>query len=85
MAKYRGELKGNRGGVTRLGTERSGITGHVYSWTFGIRATIHPDPEDRNKDLAVIEITRGGGMGGTVKVLKTLRVNTDGSFEGVER
>lgn len=37
MSRFYASIKGSRGEATRQGTPKSGITGHVRGWDFGIK------------------------------------------------
>lgn len=37
MARFYGEIQGNRGSATRMGSETSGFTAHIRGWDVGVR------------------------------------------------
>lgn len=45
MAHFRGELKGARGKVSRLGTKRSGLTLLAQTWGHDLRVELHHDDD----------------------------------------
>ena len=60
MAQYLGEVRGNRGTVSRLGSKSSGLTVIANGWNVGARVTISYDP-DRGD---VVNVWRTGGSNG---------------------
>lgn len=62
MAHFYGDMRGNRGMVTRMGTPRSGMTAHIRGWNFGVRVVIHVDGAGRD----YVRIYRTGGSNGSV-------------------
>jgi hypothetical protein len=48
MAQFYGEIQGNRGEATRMGTKESGFTAHIRGWDVGCKVILqHSDGEDR--------------------------------------
>jgi hypothetical protein len=48
MSKFYASIQGNRGEATRMGTDKSGITGHIRGWHFGVnvKGFVGRDGED---------------------------------------
>ncbi len=47
MAQFYGDIQGNRGEATRMGTKESGISAHVRGWNVGARVIVaHEDGRD---------------------------------------
>lgn len=40
MSQFYASIEGGRGEVTRQGTKKSGITGHIRGWNIGARVTV---------------------------------------------
>lgn len=59
MSHFYASIQGNRGEATRQGTKESGMTGHVRSWTLGVRVRcfVNHDGEDE----CCVELTSGSG------------------------
>lgn len=56
MAQFYGEIKGNRGRVTRTGTKNSGMQAHVRGWNIGVKVILsHVNGSD------YIEVWETGG------------------------
>jgi len=48
MSQFYGDLQGNRGMTTRIGSKDSGIGGHIRGWNVGIRVVgVYEDDEDK--------------------------------------
>lgn len=60
MARFYASIQGNRGRATRVGTEQSGITGHIRGWDSGVRVEGHYNKET-NSDVFQVHITSGSG------------------------
>jgi hypothetical protein len=59
MAHFYSEIQGNRGEATRMGTECSGIRGHVRGWSSGIKVLGHID--EGGVDVFDVFLTSGSG------------------------
>lgn len=60
MAHFYGEIQGNRGEATRLGSKASGFHGHLRGWNVGAFVElVHVDGKD------VVRVYRTGGITGT--------------------
>ncbi len=53
MSHFYGEMKGNRGSVSRCGTKNSGMTCHIRGWDVGVRVTILYNDEEEVDQIAV--------------------------------
>lgn len=60
MARFYGEIQGNRGSATRMGTPSSGFSAHVRGWNVGVRVRCYVDNEGND----VIDVSRTGGSNG---------------------
>jgi len=59
MGQFYAEIKGNRGGASRMGSKTSGISGHLRGWAVGARVDImHIDGAD------VVRVYRTSGSNG---------------------
>jgi len=54
MAEFRGILQGNRLGVSRLGSKKSGISAHIISWKNDVYAILMKD--DDGKEILILTI-----------------------------
>lgn len=61
MARYYAEIQGNRGRASRLGTAKSGISGHIRGWNLG--CAVEVSPSDLDEDTLYVYLT-GGSNGG---------------------
>lgn len=67
MAHFYGDLKGNRGEATRMGTANSGISGHIRGWDFGARVTCYVNRD--GEDCVRVVLTGGSNNSSTCAVL----------------
>ena len=61
MARFYADIKGNRGEATRMGTEASGISGHIRGWDIGARVSVSVN--DQGEDEVRVRLTGGSGSG----------------------
>lgn len=61
MAHFYGEIQGNRGEATRMGTKDSGFRGHIRGWSIGGSINCH---HNKSKDRDEICIAATGGSNG---------------------
>lgn len=66
MARFYADIQGNRGQATRMGTEKSGLHGHIRGWEVGCRAEMWVN--QKGEDVVTITLT-GGSNGGTTQCL----------------
>lgn len=81
MSQFYASIQGNRGEVSRQGSKKSGIRGHIRGWNIGVRVICrHIDGED------VCTVYRTGGSNGYEpdELLVELR-SGQGSVEGTEK
>lgn len=62
MAHFYGNIQGNRGEATRMGTKDSGIEGHIRGWTNGCRVNCYVDIN--GNDVVEIYATTGSSFRG---------------------
>ncbi len=65
MARFLGAVKGNKGGVTRLGTPNSGMTTSCNGWNLGVDVIASVDEKGRD----VFHIYKTGGSNNDTRVL----------------
>lgn len=58
MAHFYGDLQGNRGRATRMGTKDSGIGGHMRGWDIGACVSVTYNKE-KDQDEVTVRITGG--------------------------
>lgn len=56
MARFYASIRGNRGKATRMGSAKSGITGHVRGWDIGAEVELS---DENGRD--VVRVYRTGG------------------------
>ncbi len=61
MAQFYGEIQGNRGEATRMGTKDSGFRGHIRGWHVGGSVNCN---YNESKDRDEVSIYATGGSGG---------------------
>ena len=71
MAHFRAEIKGGRGSASRPGHKTTGIKGHTYGWSSGIRVEGRYD-EDLECDVFVLYQTTGSSLRGGDKMIGKL-------------
>jgi hypothetical protein len=57
MARFYAEIKGSRGEATRMGSEKSGMRGHIRGWNIG--ACVYMDVTPEGKDEVSVFLTSG--------------------------
>ena len=62
MAHFYGEIQGNRGEATRMGTKDSGFSGHIRGWKVGGSVNCNYN-ESKDRDEVSIYATGGSGYG----------------------
>lgn len=87
MARFFGELRGNRGDTSRMGSVASGITGHIRGWNVGVRVS---GKAEGDEDVFHIYAT-GGSNGhaperriGSVRLIDGEPVFVSGTDERLE-
>lgn len=69
MAHFYAEIQGNRGEATRMGTEKSGIYGHIRGWDVGI--SVYGGVDDNGEDSFDVWLTSGSNGYGAKKKIGT--------------
>lgn len=67
MAHFYANIQGNRGEVTRMGTAKSGISGHIRGWNVGVR--VYMGVDDEGNDVATVFLTGGSNGRCAPKIL----------------
>lgn len=67
MAHFYGEIRGNRGDATRMGSKDSGMFCHVRGWNFGVRVDMYVNEE--GEDAALIQLSPGSNGNGVFKTI----------------
>ena len=80
MARFYGQLQGNRGMTSRMGNAYSGIWAHIRGWNIGTRVTCHTADEI---DLIEVHATHGSTGGERDIHLATLRYNPNGGHYSI--
>jgi hypothetical protein len=57
MARFYAEIKGSRGEATRMGSEKSGMRGHIRGWNIG--ACVYMDVNPNGEDVVSVYLTSG--------------------------
>ena len=70
MAQYYADIQGNRGMATRMGTKKSGLSGHIRGWHIGARVYVGFNNET-GEDEVTVSLTSGSGGTGRFKDLGT--------------
>ena len=74
MARFYGDLQGNRGEATRQGTTASGIEGHIRGWHIGFKVVCHArDIDDHEIDECIVYQTGGSNGYGSYKEVARAR------------
>ena len=75
MAQFYAEIQGNRGLASRMGTEKSGIWGHIRGWDVGVIVDVtHVTPDSGKPGFDVVAIRLSSGSNGSnSKLLGTYR------------
>lgn len=61
MSRFYGSIQGSRGPATRVGTQPSGMTGHIRGWHNG--AKVHMDTTSSDHDRCTVALTAGSNGG----------------------
>lgn len=72
MARFYGDLQGNRGQATRMGTAKSGMDGHIRGWNIGARVWMRVN--DAGEDEVTVDITRGSNGAGQSRRIGTYKI-----------
>lgn len=69
MARFYADIRGNRGEATRMGTEKSGLQGHIRGWNIG--CSVRCIVDENGKDKLFVYKT-GGSSGCGSELIATL-------------
>ena len=83
MARFYARIKGNKGAVTRLGTEASGIYGLIQGWRIGVSSHVFVD--DDGRDTVSVSLTSGSNGGASDVLIATFKEGAKGVDEIFER
>ena len=61
MGHFYGDIKGNRGSASRMGSKQSGITAHIRGWKIGVRVDI---THENDRDCVRVYRTTGSSPHG---------------------
>lgn len=80
MAHFYGDIQGNRGQATRMGTKSSGIDGHIRGWNIGAKVYCQYN-EKTGKDEVTVYITGGSNRSGYDSMIGVWSRNDEGELE----
>ena len=66
MAQFYGEIQGNRGVASRMGSKKSGIWAHLRGWSVGVKVDVC---EQGGRDVCYVYLTAGSNGGAAEKLL----------------
>ena len=72
MAQFYGNLQGNRGEATRMGTKSSGLSGHIRGWSVGCRVEMS---HENGEDVCTVYLTSGSTGAKSSKLLGTFKAS----------
>jgi hypothetical protein len=67
MAHFYANIKGNRGEATRIGTPKSGLSGHIRGWDIGAKVFCRVNSKGED-EIQVYSTSGSNGGGGDVYV-----------------
>ncbi len=67
MAQFYGDVQGNRGQATRMGTKGSGMSAHIRGWNVGVRVEL-----SHEGGVDVVRVFRTAGSNGSMYKNNTL-------------
>lgn len=80
MAHFYVTAEGARGGCSRTGTRRSGVTAHARGWTIGASVDVR---HENGRDVVRVFLTSGSTAGGAERQqIAAVLVNERGELEG---
>ena len=71
MGHFYGEIQGNRGEATRMGTKSSGFVAHIRGWNVGCRVVC--DVDEDGYDVIDVYKTKGSNDYGSSELISTLK------------
>lgn len=75
MAHFYGEIQGNRGEATRMGTKDSGFRGHIRGWHVGGSVNCHYN-ESKDRDEISIYATKGSNGYGSEHLADVIELDS---------
>lgn len=78
MAHFYGNLQGNRGEATRMGTKDSGFRGHIRGWHIGGSVNCYYN-ESKDRDEVLIFATRGSNGFNSTSLVKLIETDSGDS------
>ena len=63
MSHFYGNMKGNRGEITRCGAKSSGLHPHVRVWEVGVRVICNYNESEGKDEIYVYKTTGSSGYG----------------------
>lgn len=75
MAHFYGEIQGNRGEATRMGTQDSGFRGHIRGWHVGGSINCHYN-ESKDRDEISIYATKGSNGYGSEHLADVIELDS---------
>lgn len=73
MARFYGEVQGNRGSTSRLGSAKSGMVGHIRGWSTGCRVDIR---DEDGIDVVRVWRTTGSNARGSEQLIATFTADS---------
>jgi len=85
MAHFYGDIQGNRGQATRMGTKQSGFRGHLRGWDVGVKAFLRVNAAG-NDEVQVYASSGSNGCRGDVYIctITTNGIEVANSLKGGE-
>ncbi len=71
MSQFYASIQGNRGQATRIGTEKSGIEGHIRGWNSGVE--VRGCIDETGNDEFEVYMTSGSGYGTSNERIATIK------------
>ena len=78
MSRFYGSVVGNRGEATRMGSAKSGITGHIRGWNIGARVSCYVQD---GIDIVAVELTGGNGGAHSTESVGRWRLDAEDKLE----
>jgi hypothetical protein len=76
MSRFYASIQGSRGEATRLGTEQSGMYGHIRGWNIG--ASVEMSVSADGNDICTVSITRGSNGKGAELPIGSFIIDKNG-------
>lgn len=78
MGHFYGEMRGNRGSTSRMGSEQSGFSAHIRGWKVGARVYCEYDEKNERDE---VRVSRSRGSSGNVAEKLVAVFRSDGKDE----